>query len=1035
MTQDYTRRIGNPERVTQNKVIDILTSTDIGYKYLGYWKERENNSNIEIEYLEKFLTRKGYKKDLIKKAINHLEHTAKLGIGNDIPDKLYNSNKAFYELLRYGASFDSEGCSTKQRVHYINWDNFKDNDFYVAEEVTYKESHKKRPDVVLYVNGIALCVLELKSSRVAVEEGIRQNITNQRQEIPSFFTTVQFVVAGNETQGIRYGTTLTPLKYYLSWKEYNYETRQAQRISFFDEIKAIFSKDRFLDIIHNFIVYDKGVKKVCRQNQYYGVKCAQKFIQNNEGGIIWHTQGSGKSLSMVWLAKWIKEFYPDGRVLVITDRVELDDQIEGVYQGVNETIVRTKSGGELIDLLDKHSPRLICSLVHKFGRANKNEDDDNSDEYIKEIKNSIKKDFKPKGKIIVFVDECHRTQSGKLHDAMKKILPEAIFIGFTGTPLLKKDKATSIETFGKYIHSYKFDEAVEDGVVLDLRYEARDVPQKITQQDKIDEWFERKTKGLNDVAKARLKKMWGNMQTLLSSSSRLERIAADICYDFNMVSRLEQGKGNAMLVAGSILEACRYWKIFQRLGFRKCAVVTSYTPNHSDVRTEDCGDDTMTKMQEQYETYLEMLGIDNNAPNKDKLAEDYELKAKNKFKNEPANMKLLIVVDKLLTGFDAPTASYLYIDKKMQDHALFQAVCRVNRLDEDKEYGYIVDYMDLFKCLEKSIIDYTSEVFANFEKEDIAGLVKDKKTFAREDFDKAIETIRALCEGVKEPKSEADYIEYFGCYDIDNENATKKRFKLYQAINAVIRTYTNFLPYIDDEIVGYKPKVASAFAEEIKNYIRLKDLIGVASGDFIDYKTYEADMRFMIDSYIDADASKKLTDFDGMSLVDVIIRDGVDFINNLPEGIKNDTRSVAETIENHIRRVVNYEYSSNPEYYKKMSEILDNLIKERQEDRLSYAEYLQKVSELARKVKQCETTTEYPDVIGKNKKLRALYDNLDKDEDKAVILNENLIKGMPDRYKDNAMKIRQVKKIIKNTLDCSTEKAEEIYKIVEANYD
>lgn len=1034
MTKNFERRIGNTERKTQDKVIDVLIG--LGYKYFGYLKERENNSNIEKELLEKFLRKnKKYSDEQIKKAISHIERVAQLGGGNNLDEKLYNSNKQIYELLKYGYSFKTDIAKQAQTVNFIDWDKLSNNDFYVAEEVTYLGSHTKRPDIVLYINGIAIAVMELKSCIVDVAEGIRQNLTNQRSEITQFFTTVQFVVAGNESQGMKYATILTPEKYYLTWKEYNPTTKKSSRIPFLEEIKSFFEPKRILDFIENFIVYDKGIKKVCRPNQYFGVKESRKFIQDNKGGIIWHTQGSGKSLSMVWLAKWIKEFYSDGRVLIITDRIELDEQIEGVFAGVNETIVRTKSGSDLLKRLNKTEDRLICSLVHKF-KKHSTEDDDNSEEYIKDLKNNIPSDFNPKGKIIVFVDECHRTQSGKLHRAMKELLPKAIFIGFTGTPLLKKDKATSIETFGQYIHCYKFDEAVSDKVILDLRYEPRDIPQTITNQDKIDEWFEFKTRGLNDVAKVQLKKLWGNMQTVLSSQSRLEKIANDIIFDFNKIPRLAQGKGNAMLVANSILEACKYWNIFQKKGFKKCAVITSYIPNHQDVRTADTGEDTQTGIQEQYNTYLEMLGISNNTHNKDKIAQDKEKEAKEKFIKEPANMKLLIVVDKLLTGFDAPPATYLYIDKKMQDHGLFQAVCRVNRLDDDtKDFGYIVDYMDLFKCLEKSIADYTSEVFDGYDKEDVIGLLNDRIKLSQKDFHKALEAIQALLEDVKEPKTDEDYKTFFNCYDnVNDENAIKKRYQLYKLVNNVVRTYTNFSPYMQDDGFNYTAQEISALKEKVNNYIRLKQLISLASGDSIDLKSYEPDMRFMIDNYIEAGSSKKLCDFDGMSLIDLVIKKGTTFVEDLPENVKNDHKTVAETIENHIRKVVNYEYQTNPEYYRKMSEILDNLIEQRKQDRLSYAQYLKEVSELAKKVQQIGTGN-YPESIGNDRKLRALYDNLDKDEEKTFELNKAIIKGKPNKYKENQMKIRKVKQIIKNTLHCDDDKVEEIYKIVEANYD
>ena len=1031
MTVTFERRIGDTERMTQNRVVDLLLKEDMGYKYLGFWQDREGNSNIEKEPLLKFLKSQGYCDELIRKAINHLENTARLSVGNDNIDKLYNANKEFYSLIRYGESFKIDGSSVSERVHYINWDDITKNDFYIAEEVTYKGNHEKRPDIVIYVNGIALAVIELKSGRVDVAEAIRQNLTNQRREITQFFTTVQFVIAGNESQGLRYGTTLTPEKYYLQWKEYDYEAKEAFKIGFFDEIKALLNKKRFLEMIHDFVLFDCGYKKLCRQNQYFGVKCAQKRIQDGNDGIIWHTQGSGKSLTMVWLAKWYKEFYSDGRVLVITDRVELDEQIEGVFAGVGETIIRTKSGSDLIERLDKSEDRLICSLVHKFGCATKSNDDKATDEFIENLKKTISKEFSPKGKILVFVDECHRTQSGKLHVAMKEILPNAIFIGFTGTPLLKENKE-SVKTFGSYIHTYKFKEAVEDKVVLDLRYEPRDVPQYITQQDKIDEWFELKTSGLSESAKTKLKKQWANLQVVSSSHSRLEKIANDIIYDFGIKERLESGKGNAMLVAGSIYEACKFWEIFQAKNFKKCAVVTSYSPSHRDIRTEDTGEETPSQTLEKYDIYLKMLGINDETPNKEKVAEQYEKEVKDKFKKEPNNMKLLIVVDKLLTGFDAPSATYLYIDKKMQDHTLFQAVCRVNRLDgETKDYGYIVDYKDLFNALEKSVHDYTSNAFEKFDADDIVGLLKDRKEEARADLDKAIERIDSICEDVREPRTDDDYRDFFGCqFGDEDELYNKKRLNMYKAVNSLIRAYANFKSDILDEEYGYTPEVAKQIDEKVANYTRLKDLVALSSGDSIDLKRYEPDMRTLIDNYIEAGAAHKLVDFEGMPLIEIIIGDKAD---EKLEQMENQygEKAVAETIANHIRRVVNYEYSSNPEYYKKMSELLTNIIEEQKQDKIKYKEYLKKITELAKDIQA--GGKHYPDSIN-IKPLKALYDNLDANEELAIKLDAELRKNIPAGYQTHPMKIRRVKQIIQNTLNCDEETTKRIYAIVAENY-
>jgi type I restriction enzyme R subunit len=264
-------------------------------------------------------------------------------------------------------------------------------------------------------------------------------------------------MAGNDTEGLRYGTIQTPEKYYLTWKEPSEIANSLDRA-----LVQLCNKARFLELIHDFIVFDAGVKKLCRHNQYFGVRAAQPFVKKREGGIIWHTQGSGKSLVMVWLAKWIREHVTDPRVLIVTDRVELDEQIEKVFLGVNEDIYRTDSGADLVAKLNSTKPWLLCSLIHKFGTKKNADDEGEADEFIAQMKKALPPDFKPKGNLFVFVDECHRTQSGKLHEAMKEILPGAVFIGFTGTPLLKADKQKSIEIFGRYIHTYKFDEAVKD---------------------------------------------------------------------------------------------------------------------------------------------------------------------------------------------------------------------------------------------------------------------------------------------------------------------------------------------------------------------------------------------------------------------------------------------------------------------------------------------------------------------------------------------------------------------------------------------
>jgi type I restriction enzyme R subunit len=333
---------------------------------------------------------------------------------------------------------------------------------------------------------------------------------------------VQFIFAGNDSEGLQYGAIGTPEKYFLKWKE---DEADNTRFKLDKYLLKMCRKDRLIELMHDFVLFDGGVKKLPRAHQYFGVKAAQGHARERKGGIIWHTQGSGKSIVMVLLAKWILENNPNARVAIITDRDELDKQIEGVFTDTGESIYRTNSGRDLMKQLGQATPRLLCSLIHKFGRR----DVDDFDAFIKELEAQPSQTV---GEVFVFVDECHRTQSNKLRKTMKAMMPNAVFIGFTGTPLLATDKETSLEIFGGYIHTYKFSEGVEDGVILDLIYEARDINQRLGSEAKIDAWFEAKTKGLNDWQKDELKKKWGTMQKVLSSRSCMDRVVIDIVFRF-----------------------------------------------------------------------------------------------------------------------------------------------------------------------------------------------------------------------------------------------------------------------------------------------------------------------------------------------------------------------------------------------------------------------------------------------------------------------------------------------------------------------
>jgi type I restriction enzyme, R subunit len=988
--------VGQIERRTQDRVVDLFRR-QLDYDYLGNWIDCENNSNIEEAILRKYLHDKGYSQALIGKTIYELTRAAT----NQSKD-LYHINKEVYSLLRYGVTAKEYVGENTKTIKLIDWEHPLENNFAIAEEVTVIGENNKRPDVVLYVNGIALGVLELKRSTVSVSEGIRQNLDNQNQTfIRPFFATIQLIMAGNDTEGIRYGVIETLEKYYLKWKEDSDIENPLDR-----HIVQLCQKERFLELLHDFIVYDRGTKKICRHNQYFAVKASQESLRKREGGILWHAQGSGKSLIMVWIAKWMSENINDSRVLIITDRDELDKQIEKTFLGVSENIVRTKSGKDLVDILNATTPALLCSLIHKF--THKEEAD--YDGYIEELKRSLPRDFRAKGDIYVFVDECHRTQSGKLHEAMNLILPNAIFIGFTGTPLLKKDKKKSIEVFGKYIHTYKFDEAVKDNVVLDLRYEARNVDQDITSQAKIDQWFDAKTVGLTDYAKTELKKKWGTMKRVLSSQSRLEKIVADIIFDMATKDRLQNGAGNAILVSGSIYQACKYYELFQNEGLKKCAIVTSYVPTINDIKGESTGEDSPTDKLKQYDVYQKMLG--------GKDPETFENEVRQKFVDEPARMNLLIVVDKLLTGFDAPSATYLYIDKSMRDHGLFQAICRVNRLDgDDKEYGYIIDYKDLFKSLERSIDDYTSEAFDEYEKEDVEGLLTDRLVLGKKRLDEALEQIKALCEPVAPPKNKLDYIHYF-CGDPENKDDLKeteqKRIALYKHTVSLIRAYADIANEMRQ--TGYSPEEIEQIKTDVKHYEYVRGEIKISSGDAIDLKAHEPDMRHLIDTYIGAKDSETISAFDDMTLIQLIVERGEDAIKALPKGISRNKEAVAETIENNIRRLIIDEMPTNPKYYENMSALLDELIKERKEEARNYKEYLARIVELSKKTKNPAQSTTYPKSLNSNAK-RALYDNLGQNEDLTTALDAEIYHIKKDGWRGDLIKEREVKYAIGKHID------------------
>lgn len=1007
--------IVSPERTTQNRIAALFRDR-LGYRHLGDRSDREENSNINERLLTDWLGARGVSTAAISIALHKLRTQA-----DNTTRDLYDNNREVYSLLRYGVPVKEEAGKVTETVHLIDWENPLVNDFAIAEEVTLRGAQERRPDLVLYINGIAIGVIELKNSRTSIGDGIRQLLSNQQPEFNAwFFSTVQFVFAGNDSEGLRYGTILTPEKLFLSWKE-----DEADNAGFkVDKYLAkMCDKARLIELMHDFVLFDGGIKKLPRVHQYFGIKEAQDHVSRRQGGIIWHTQGSGKSIVMVLLAKWILENNPNARVAIITDRDELDKQIEGVFRNAGESIDRSRSGRELLRQLGQAKPRLLCSLVHKFGRK----DIDDIDAFIKELEATPSPTV---GEVFVFVDECHRTQSGKLHRLMKAMLPNAVFIGFTGTPLLKEDKATSLEVFGGYIHTYKFKEAVEDKVVLDLVYEKRAIDQELGSQDKIDQWFDAKTRALNDWQKAELRKQWGTMQTVLSSRSRMARVVTDIEFDFSVKPRLSNQRGNAILVASSIFEAAKYFELFQRTPFKgKCAIITSYNPQATDITLEETGANSETDKQYIHGIYTALLK-DVVAKRGRSKTETYEDEAKKQFIEKPAQMKLLVVVDKLLTGFDAPSCTYLYIDKSMQDHGLFQAICRTNRLDgDDKEFGHIVDYKDLFKRVEKAISVYTKELDTSSGGVDPTVLMQDRLAKGKERLDQALEGMIVLCEQVPMPKADLEFIKYF-CGNTEVATDLKEREPLraqyYKGTVALLRAYANIADEMEE--AGYTAPEAADIKTKLDRYVAMREVIRRASGETIDLKAYEADMRHLIDTYIDAKEPRVISPFDGMGLLDIIVNAGIDkAVDTLPEGMRKNKDAVAETIANNVRATIIKSHLTDPAYYDRMSVLLNEVIERLKAQAIQYEDYLRQIAEIARKVASgagagLPRTLDTP---GK----RALYNNLGSDEAKAIAVHAAIIAVRKADWRDNVAKQREIKGAINSVLKQATE-TERIFEIV-----
>ncbi len=933
--------ISPKEREYQNSVVRLFRE-QLGYDYLGklqYGKDckcladgRTNAPVIEDELRAFLASQDRYTALQINTAISEVKKAAQLT--DSKKGVLLDTNNSLYEILTSHIAARPAPEKEHENVYLFDFENPLANRFAIAEEVSFIDpltgSHS-RPDIVVYVNGIALAVLELKRSIITVQEGIKQHLSNEIDLIPSFFTTVQFTIAANRTNGtgdrdnngFRYATILTPAKFWTPWKRDNHET--GTQLSDTDSYLDFFDKATLFDLFRHGVIDDGGTKKVMRPHQFHALRAAMPRLKAKASGVIWHSQGSGKSLTMAWLARHIRRNFADPRVLIITDRTELNQQIANTFLKTTGCTHVATSSDDLLSTLHAGKEWLVCSLIHKFGRhidACSGQDvigDDNApvplEAYLKELQALVNGKFGGKFEAkgtnkFVFVDECHRTQSGRLHEAMRAIMgDDVMFIGFTGTPLLHKDKKQGYSSylsvrnetrhrFGEFIHKYLHKEAVDDKVILDLEYEARDVEQAVSNKKALDEKKEHLLREAQEAYKTAIEDRWATLQNVYSSSERIHRIGYSILDDMKEYP-LNQDWCNAMLVAGNIYSAYKYYEFFTMISpdkflADKCAVVTSYAPSDNDLRKNNDGEEDAEKeatfknvwARQSYMAAKPYVKAQKKGGDNDRLptAEQYEAWAKERFIKTPSRMKLLIVVDKLLTGFDAPSATYLYIDKDMRDHNLFQAICRVNRLGTDlkedpanpdsrtvfthKEYGLIVDFKHLFGKIENAITDFNDESggLGGYDAVDVDGLLEDAISKNKKRLNRCLQAYGNMkADWERQEVHTADEVVKYFVPDVDyslpdeersqrEEEVKARRDLFYKITQRLCAAYANISDYIRK--AGYTEQRAAEIRRTVSEAASLNARVKQASGDAFDIRQYDPQMRQLLDRYIRADEAQ-----------------------------------------------------------------------------------------------------------------------------------------------------------------------------------
>jgi type I restriction enzyme R subunit len=963
------------DHISQIPAIEFLVK--LGYKYLSHDEVfRLRNLKYTNVILDEILTEQLRKINKIKYKGKEYPFSESNIIGaaealknHSLNDGLIRTNENIYDLLTLGKSFEQiiEGDKKSFNIKYIDWDNHKNNVYHIAEEYDVQREHSEhlyRPDIILFINGIPLVVIECKrpDMKDSLQEAISQHLRNQHEGgIQKLFIFSQLLLALNENEA-KYGTTGTQLKFWATWKEFfqtekkkhEYEGKlnelknkklseqEKDKIfsgrfkyirSYFDALESqeqlvteqdrllfnLCSPERLIELIYKFIVYDTGEKKIARYQQYFTVKNIIQKIRFKEkgkrtGGVVWHTQGSGKSITMVMLAKSIalEKTIRNPRIILVTDRIDLDDQIYRTFKSCGKEVTQAKSGKHLMNLIKDSKEVIVTTLIDKFEAAAN----------IRNFRNES-------SEIFVLIDEAHRNQYGFGNTRMRNVLPNACFIGFTGTPIMKKDKDT-ISKFGGLIKPvYTIETAEMDKAVVPLIHEGRHVIQEVDKKP-LDTYFELVCKTLTENEKADLKKKFASTDHLNEAEQKIYRIAWDISMHYK---NEWQGTGfKAQLVTPSKKAAIKYKHYMDEIGYVTSEVLIS--PPDQREAYEDIYDITNEQLISFWKKMMTRFGNE----------QTYNKQLINAFKNDD-EPEIIIVVDKLLTGFDAPRNTVLYIARNLVGHNLLQAIARVNRLYEGKDAGYLIDYYGILGNLDQALTSY--KALAEFDEEDLENTI----TSVTKEIEKLPEVYSQLWDIFKTIQNKRDLESY---EQLLADNALREDFYI-RVLNYVkiLKTALSTLQFAEKT----PQETIDKYRNDAKMFLCLRSSVQKRYSDKIEYKQYEAQIQRLIDTHITSSEIIKITD-------PVNIFETERFQEELEKAIGQAAK--ADMIASRTQKTITEKMDEDPVFYKKFSEILEQVIAEFRARRISDAEYLNKAKDIMNSVINRIGDEIPPELEGKN---------------------------------------------------------------------